>query len=393
MEKALSMKKYHILIIGFWCYHGHIREFVTNLKKKNPNVEITVAITTDSNDPEENVFSDATKVIRYKSRSSNIIRRIHKTLYYYYQFVVLWLNKGVDIIDIQYANSSIKPFMPLLRVISKNIVITPWGSDVLRVEGDKRVKSLQSVYSHANYVTVGKDTQIGKCLIEKFNVVPEKLVKLVWGGEFFDYIQENLDNITTEIAKERFGLKGRCVITCGYNTQIEQKHEEIIDAIYSVRGKLPDNLTLLFPFTYGRTKESNLYIEELLNKCKKLGLDYVTVLDHLNMPDLFKLRMATDVFVHVQNTDAGSRCVAEYVLCNKKLVHGSWIQYKYLEDYKPSCYFPVENMEQLGECIVKACQSPIEDLPHEVKEILLERSWNKRMTEWNSFFESLLEKQ
>ena len=108
------------------------------------------------------------------------------------------------------------------------------------------------------------------------------------------------------------------------------------------------------------------------------------------MLDLLKLRMATDVFVHVQDTDAGSRCVMEYVFCNKRIVHGAWTQYTYLEDYKPSCYFPVDKMENLGNVIMKACNAQVGELPQEVRNIILERGWNHRMIKWNAFFESLV---
>ena len=30
------MKKYSILIVGIGCYFGHLKDFIINLKKKNP---------------------------------------------------------------------------------------------------------------------------------------------------------------------------------------------------------------------------------------------------------------------------------------------------------------------------------------------------------------------
>lgn len=385
------MKKYSMLIIGFRCYGGHIREFVTNLKKKNPQVKITVAITVDSKDNMDEIIPCVDKIIQYERRRSGRMESLSKGLYFYVQFIKLWLKGGFDIVDIHFANSAILPFLPLLRLMTKNIIITPWGSDVLRVDDEKGKKVLKKIYKNAEFVTTDRDSIIGRCLVSKFDVSPDKMVKLNWGGEFFDYIQDNPDNITTDDAKERFGLKGKYVITCGYNTQKEQQHEDIIDAIFSIKTQLPENLTLLFPFTYGRSETADKYITTVQNKCDDLDLRYLSVTEHLNMSDLLKLRMATDIFVHVQTTDAGSRCVAEYVLCNKKLVHGAWIKYPYLEDNKPSCYFPVENMEQLGESILKAYQTPIGELSETVKEILLERGWNKKMTLWNNFFESLVD--
>lgn len=386
------MKNYSVLAISITGYHGHAVEFVNNLKKTNPFVDVTLAISGKLDGENEGYLSEDIRTIIYVGHKNmpSIIDSIVKGFYFYFQFLFLFLKGGVNIVNIHYPSGALRLFMPLLRLISPKIVITPWGSDVLRVTEESKIKDLQKVYSYANYVTVSQTGQIGKCLIEKFNVNPEKLIALSWGGEFFDYIQENQDNITTEEAKERFGVNGRYVITCGYNPYKEQNHEEIIDAIYKVRDQLPENLTLLFPFTYGRMKDRDQYIEHINNKCKDLGIDYVSVMDHLDMADLLKLRMATDIFVHVQDTDAGSRCVAEYVLCNKKLVHGAWVKYRYLEDYKPSCYFPVENMEQLGNRVVNAYQSPIDELSQDVRNILVQRGWKYKMKQWNDFFESLV---
>lgn len=392
------MKKYRILIVGFGCYYGHIREFAINLKKKNPNVDITMALRFNTLAKTDGLTSCIDHLVQCDGGPGSFVGMLPKHLYlcyryifFYYHLIALGLKGKFDVVDIHFANSGVKFYMRLFKMLSKNIVISPWGSDVMRVEGEKSIKELTKIYSYARYVTTGKDTPSGKRLISTFNVSPEKLIKLGWGGEFFDYIHENSDNVTTEEAREKFGLKGRYVITCGYNTQKEQRHVEIIDAINKVKDLLPTNLTLLFPFTYGRTAVADNYIATLEEKCKELKLDYIAVKDHLDLRDLLKLRMATDIFVHVQTTDAGSRCVAEYILCNKKVVHGAWMKYTYLEGHEVPCFFLVEKMEQLSDCILNAYQTEIDELPQDVRNVLMERSWSHKMTLWNNFFESLVD--
>ena len=62
----------------------------------------------------------------------------------------------------------------------------------------------------------------------------------------------------------------------------------------------------------------------------------------------------------------------------------------YLEDNKPSCYCPVDQLENLGTCIVKAYQGKVDELPREVKDVITRRGWNYKMGLWNEFFESLV---
>lgn len=392
------MKKYSILIVGLKCYYGHLIEFITNLKKKNPLVDITLATSSIPQKVHDELSPYVTQIVEHKSFNKRWMPR----------FVSSWINAlscrllfsnlhrrcHFDVVDIHFANPFVKHVLPVFKKMTKNIVITPWGSDVLRVEDESAIRDMRDIYAQARYVTVGQDSPTGKCAIEKFKVDPNKMVQLGWGGELFDYIHDNSINVDVEDAKARFGLAGRYVITCGYNTQKSQRHEVIIDAINEVKDRLPENLTVLIPRTYvvykGKTNDKDQYVDALKEKCKVLGLNLKVVEEHLDLADLLKLRMATDIFVHIQVTDAGSRSVMEYVACNKKVVHGSWVKYAYLEDYKPSCYYPVEHLEQLGACIVKAYHGQLEELPQEVWNVILERGWNYKMGLWNEFFESLV---
>ena len=394
----MENKKYSILIVGINCYFGHVKEFLINLKKKNPLVDITLIVSPVPDEVSRELSEYVSRLVVHKTYSSKLVPHLiiggMNAILCYIAFLRLHLRSHFDIVDIHFVKPYIKYAMPIIKRMTKNVVITPWGSDIMRVESTKSIDDLCKIYSQARYVTIGKDSQLGRCAIEKFKVNPDKMVALGWGGEFFDYVQENLNNITTEEAKERFGLQGRYVVTCEYNTQKEQRHEEIIKAIFGIKDQLPENLTLLFPRTAVVYRERSIqklhYNEYIKEMIRTLGLDSVFIEEHLDLPDLLKLRMATDIFVHVQATDAGSRSVMEYVLCNKKIVHGSWNKYLYLEKYKPSCYFPVEKMENLGACIVKAYQSQVEELPQEVRNIIMERGWNHKMILWNDFFESVV---
>ena len=392
------MKKYIILIVGINCYYGHLLEFIVNLKKKNPLVEISLFTSPISDEMNKELSGYVKQIILHKSYTAQKIPRVLVSpvnyLMCFLESIKLRLAGRFDIIDVHFANQSLKNLMPFLKNLSNNILISPWGSEVMRVEDEKTIMELRKIYSYAKYITVGRVSRIGRCIMEKFQVDPEKMVKLGWGGEFFDYIQENANQITVEEAKRRFGLKDRYVITCGYNTQKGQRHLEILEAINGVKDQLPENLTLLIPCTYvffkGMSDQKAQYIDSIKEKCKLMGFDLVVVEEHLDLNDLLKLRMATDIFVHVQQTDAGSRSVMEYVYCNKKVVHGSWVYYYYLDHFRPSCYFPVDKIDNLGDCIVKAYHSEVDELPVEVRNMIFEKGWNHRMGQWNEFFESLV---
>jgi hypothetical protein len=276
-----------------------------------------------------------------------------------------------------------------LRKMSRYIVVSPWGSDVLR--RDKlQLKRLSKLYKDADYVTSFTDSIVGKKILQEFKIDPKKMIGNAFGSDLVDFINHHKDTITVEESKKRFGLEGRYVITCGYNMYESQRHLSIVSAIDNVKSSLPDNLTLLFPMTYGNKDALSGYVESVKEECKKRNLSAVFVTDYLEMEDLFKLRMATDMFVHVQTTDASSGSVKEYILCDKKIVHGSWIKYEELEVYKPLFYFPVDRLENLDESILKAYKSDKIEMSQGVIGFVKSAGYESRMAKLNEFIMSTI---
>lgn len=274
--------------------------------------------------------------------------------------------------------------------MSNNIVMSPWGSDIMR-RPEKNLEQLSYLYQKADYVTIPAESGFGKLMTQKMKVSPEKMINYgIWGSDVVDFAIKNGDSISQEDAKKRFGLSGHYVITCGYNRQEAQQHKAIIEAIDQKRKQLPENLILLFPMTYGNMVYQGKYVEEVKEECKKRNLHAIFLTEFLSVEDLYKLRKATDMFIHVQTSDAGARSVDEYILCNKKIINGSWVRYKGLETFKPLFYFPVDKLENLGEVIVYAYNSDNIKIPQEVMNIVLSRGWNNKIKILNDFFMSIV---
>ncbi len=383
---------YRLLIVAYDASLLQILVFVKALKKENPKAVIHLLTNrkTDSVTGQIRDYVARTyRIMAYSGRGkTSLMALLLNRILFLLPFIFLFFKK-FDVVNIHFAKPSLLKAMPWIRRMTSHIVITPWGSDVLRVEDDNAVSRLQRVYGYASAVTVNPSSQLGIEVIEKFRIDRKRIKPLRWGLEYVDFIEETKPNKTTEESKARFGLSGRYVISCGYSTAPSHRHEAIINAIDSIKNELPDNLTLLFPFTYGWG--SPQYVQSIKEKCRFLGFDAVYVEEFLSMEDMYTLRMATDMFVHVQTTDAGASCVMQYILCNKKIVHGSWMKYGDLEQFRPLFYFPVDRMEDLGRVILEAYHSKGISIPEGVIQAIMNRSWNKEMKKWDAFFRSLAE--
>lgn len=389
----MENKKYSLLIIALYCYPGHVKDIVRHLKEKNPLVDITI-LTEKPNDYKE-IVDKLTEICYYNVSSVDWIKfrslRVFATKYKQIRFFSKFSkNRRYDIINIHFANRYMSYVYKYLRAMSNNIVMSPWGSDIMR-RPEKNLEQLSYLYQKADYVTIPAESGFGKLMTQKMKVSPEKMINYgIWGSDVVDFAIKNGDSISQEDAKKRFGLSGHYVITCGYNRQEAQQHKAIIEAIDQKRKQLPENLILLFPMTYGNMVYQGKYVEEVKEECKKRNLHAIFLTEFLSVEDLYKLRKATDMFIHVQTSDAGARSVDEYILCNKKIINGSWVRYKGLETFKPLFYFPVDKLENLGEVIVYAYNSDNIKIPQEVMNIVLSRGWNNKIKILNDFFMSIV---
>lgn len=395
IDSEMSKQNYSILIVGINCHPTHIIRFIRNLKLVNPSVKISFMTNREPSVYPEEVHCVIDEFIKWRlsSRCGKIpfINELINHFSSLFQIHSLAKKRRYDIIDIHFPQYYFSYLMRHMRKMSKSIVISPWGSDVLRLEGKRKRRQLAKVFLKADYITVGTKGDIGETLINEMRVNQSKFHSLTWGSETIDYINEHLQSVSTSDAKKKLGLEDRYVITCGYNAFEEQRHLQMISAIEKIKTQLPTNLVLLFPVTYGYSygTRKQEYVEILRKKCQDSGIDAVFYENYLSVADLFYLRQGTDMFIHIQITDGGNSSLQEYVLCRKKVVHGSWIHYDYLEKFKPLFYFPVNDLNHLSEAILKAYYSDPIETPAEVLSFIHNRGWKAKMASWDSFFRSI----
>lgn len=389
------MKKgYKMLIVCYRHTMRHIDEFTRNLLKENPNV--VISLLTDKKLEEipqslrENMHEVFISVPKKTSIAFRPLSTVLNLCYFLKDFRFLSKNRHYDIVNIHFVYKPMAHALRYFRKMADKIVITVWGGDILCLDDNdhRQIRQLGRLFRAADVITTSSKSEMGMRCINLFHTSPDRMKSLSWGMEMVDYIAEHeeLNSISEQEAKERFGLKNRFVIACGYCSGKDHRHEIIIDAIKSKIEQLPSNLTLLFQLSYGRAGAD--YNQRIKDKCGEYGLSAKYIEDYLAFDDVYRLRKAVDVFVNIQPVDAGSRTVYEYILCNKKIVSGSW--YKgHIYNFAPF-YFPVNEIEDLGDVIVDACYSDKIETPPEVMQAVLSRGWNNKIKAWDDMFVSLV---
>lgn len=382
---------YRLLLVGP-LESDHLRRLIRHLKKVDPSASISV-LCWHSNRPLPEDFQSLLDGVYEARRSSGLISRIPivrsavARSRYRRAFRSAVRNGIFDIVNIHYPSPRDLSILPIARKAGSKVVLSPWGSDVLRVTSPLALSKLRRLYSSADHVT-GLEGRFMDSVRSILGFDPGKILPAGFGSDTLDYIFEHDGEATREEAKRILGLEGSYTITCGYNGSEGQRHNEIIEAVAQVRGDLPADLTLLFPFTYGAKPG---YKEQLDESLEKHGLKGVFFTDYLPLDKLLLLRKCTDMFVHVQPTDASSASIKEYIACGAKVLHGGWIVYDDLESGGSKPYFTVPSMETLPETIVSAFNAQPIRIPDGILRTIQSEGWKARIQAWDGMFKRLSE--
>ena len=387
----MSMKKndYKLLILGNF-ESVYIVQFVKHLKETNPNVHLYFwGYTRDICDADRSFLTCYDEYYLFdinRHEDASIKEKVKAAIQFKKHFRKFAADKHFDFINIHYIKPEYYFILGYLKKHCSKLVLSPWGSDVYGAKGYKRAM-VQHIFNAADYVT-GANDRFAQDFKKLFNVPEQKMIFCEIGVEPIGYISDHKFTIDATEAKRRLGIGGNYVITCGYKAHSSHRHLIIIEAISSVKKQLPENLILLFPFTYPHNPE---YIAEIKEQVKKQELKAIFFEHFLDIPQLFLLRQATDIFIHIQTTDASSASLHEYVLCEKKIINGEWLQYPDLIKNNIKPYFELDSLDNLGQAILNVYQSAPPKIDKELLKDIEKTQWKVVIKAWDNFFSNNVE--
>ncbi|MGJ7024625.1 glycosyltransferase [Petrimonas sulfuriphila] len=309
------------------------------------------------------------------------IRTIVSFLNYYLSFLQVG---NYDVINIHFVTVHSYILLPLYKLKSKKIMISPWGSDVYRIDKATRNK-IKKVYDAADYISVAK-IQFRDDVKKIFSVSDSKLIDLGFGSENIDSLI-HIESLTKEDAKNNLDLKNSFIISCGYNRSKAHNHLIIVDALSSIRDLLPQNTVLIFLMTYG--PENHEYFQEIEKKLKLANFKYIIFYNFLSTTEVATIQKATDLFICIQDTDANSATLQEYLLCKTDIIIGEWLKYPQFEKYGLP-YLKTSSKEILATTLKEyfTAQEKIY-IPERLIDDIRQSAWSVKIKEWYNFYLSL----
>lgn len=291
------------------------------------------------------------------------------------------LKKEECIIQFHFISRYTLPLQLISKLKGYKISSFVYGSDYMR-SGKIKKYYLSLVFRLSDSI-VCDSLHMKKQMVNDYPFIKTKTDKLNFGSQIIDCLYEAKQN--PEKAREKIHVPSsvKYVIMCGYNASAGQNHKEIIRLIPSF-GK---DILWIFPMTYNGNRD---YIREIENLLRETQCNYRILTDFIPDSDWTDLITATDIFIHIQISDAFSSSLAEHLLAGNVVINGEWLKYDELEEenifYLPTSleklefniHYSIENYASLH----ALCSSNKE----KIRQL---KSWKVNIAKWVNYFGKL----
>lgn len=373
-----------ILIIGNR-FDKHLTRFIMGLRRLNIKYSIDILDASMRNgESDYDCLYDTVYVVKhtlpaflYKIPGVSLLCK-----YYDSRKAFNAISSKYGVISIQYVTLLACILASSLKRVQAKVITAPWGSDVYRMPWSRKWLT-RKVFDYSDYVTAMPYTKFGEDIKRIFHVPESKCVPLCFGSDVLDKISESC--ITKEDAKQQLFGDSQCyVIVCGYNASSAQNHIKIVECITSVKSELPSNTLIVLPMTYA--KEAS-YMNKVKSALEETGINYTVLNEYLSDEDIVKLRKATDLFIHMQTTDAYSSTLHEYLLCGTCVINADWLRYPELE--RDGCPYLLADFSNLYNVILKCLRNEAYSKPIQI-EVLETYKWSVQLELWNNHLLNLV---
>lgn len=298
--------------------------------------------------------------------------RFNKYLKYKYA-----LMKG-SIVNIQFVSTPFFYLLPFLTSTFEKIVISFWGSDLLRLER-KQFFKLEQIIKKSTIISF-ETPEFAKIFKKEFGDRYNSKIRMArFGISLFQVIDEIKDDDISAFASKYEIDRNKNVVAIGYNRGKEHQHLAVLQAIINECVD-PNQIFLVFPWTYG--PNDSQYKSEI---CRLIDgkYKYSFIDGNLTNIEVASLRRITSIMIQVQTTDVMSSSMLETLYSKNKVITGSWLPYG--DIYSAGVVMnQVNQVGEVGKMLEHMLQEPQnEEILEKNKSIIGDLySWNNSISTW-----------
>jgi hypothetical protein len=321
--------------------------------------------------------------VYFNKYPSGLFARLPKLRFFQYIWGLRKLSGGLphyDIAHINFHHYYYAFFTPIIRKKADKLYITFFGSDFNQSKRYKHLSNKKSI-ALADYIFATNPTFLDR-ISKKYNLIKTKKKTgiLIFIHESFEKFAKYASKQSKQLNKLEWSAHNK-IIACGYNGATITRHEEIIKVLLDIKQNLTD-FRIVFPMTYGNMATVNHQrVQSLLLNS---GLNYMLLKDYLKVEKIMSLRLASDIFIHIQSMDQMSASMMEHLAAGSVVITGKWLPYELFEDL--GVYFiridKVENLKEALLDVINNLDIYLERCTKNRAIILNLMSWEKNKWSW-----------
>lgn len=276
--------------------------------------------------------------------SSHIDRQEYYEYYKSIGVVFLWYPRGInvslgglmtalkikergnfDVCHVMYPMADECHLLQMCRENVKQIIVNFWGSDFYRAT--LRVQSIQKRLLDIADVIILPTETMERPFVERWPDLKARLAVVEFEAPIYLRLKEENSHSEEFKCKDREGSNNRIVVVAGHSGDPNDQQEMIISAISKCGTSMMSKIIVVFPMTYGLTKE---YENKIRKSLQDAPFESVILTEYLSEDEVCMLRRKTDVFIQAITTDAFSGAMAENLYSQSVILCGDWLNYPQL---------------------------------------------------------------
>lgn len=277
--------------------------------------------------------------------------RVHRLLNLWRK---LRLMKDIPKVDVCHVQSVYKTSMIMLLKNKKKydrLILSYWGGDI-EDRNESVVELRRKCFEFADAITVTVMQTYNEFREIYGNKYDDKLYVSRFATAGIDCIKSFEGKVSRRECRESYGIpEGKICITCGYSAYREQHQDRCIEEIAKLPEDIRKKLFVIVPMQYGKLDDTE-YFERVEAAKAKADFDCVILKEFVPFEMSARLAVATDIYLHLRDTDAFSNALKEHVYGGSHIITGSWLKYIELEEMNAPMTV-IDSFDELNETLLE----------------------------------------
>lgn len=280
--------------------------------------------------------------------------------------------------------------LPALHFFPKGsrVVMTIWGSDLLRTSGLTAYRIQLAACQRVSLVTMGSH-ELRETFLAKFGRgLSDKVRLATYGADYLDFSERARGSRETFLKNVTLP-EDKVVVCVGVNASENNQHLPVLSRLGTLDRKLLETIVLLVPMTYGR---QDSYFRKVKDAIDALPVQ-ARILDRvMTEAEVGQLRAASDILIHVPVTDQFSAAMCESLCAGSILITGAWLPYSRLRLNKIH-YHEVADLSDLPGALESVLLNLADERTRTIgagARIRQFMSWENAVARWDQIYRELL---